>query len=169
MEMWKTKPVSHISTPPTTTDKGQKRRYTNIPLGTKDRSGHFTTRPWRRGVGGMMEYLLVLNDSPYGSQRTYNALRLAGALAKGATMEVSIFLLGDGVVSGLRMQSPADASYNVQEMLRLLAAQGVSIGACRTCLEARGIDDASLVAGIKRRTLDDLRAWTEEATKVLVF
>ena len=40
MEMWKTKPVSHISTPPaTTTDKGQKRRYTNIPLGTKDRSG----------------------------------------------------------------------------------------------------------------------------------
>jgi uncharacterized protein involved in oxidation of intracellular sulfur len=117
----------------------------------------------------MMEYLLVLNDSPYGSQRTYNALRLAGALAKGATMEVSIFLLGDGVVSGLRMQSPADVSYNVQEMLRLLAAQGVSIGACRTCLEARGIDDASLVAGIHRRSLDDLRNWTEEATKVLVF
>jgi uncharacterized protein involved in oxidation of intracellular sulfur len=87
-----------------------------------------------------MEYLLVLNDSPYGSERTYNALRLAGALAKVATMEVSIFLLGDGVVSGLRMQCPADASYNVQEMLRLLAAQGVSIGACRTCLEARGID-----------------------------
>jgi len=40
MEMWKTLRVSHISTPPTTTtDKGQKRRYTNIPLGTKDRSG----------------------------------------------------------------------------------------------------------------------------------
>src|SRR5208282_6611214 len=86
---------------------------------------HGKTLP--RCIGGMMEYLLVLNDSPYGSQRTYNALRLAAALAKGATTEVSIFLLGDGVVSGLRMQSPADASYNVQEMLRLLAAQGVSI------------------------------------------
>jgi len=116
-----------------------------------------------------MEYLFVLNDSPYGSQRTYNALRLAGALAKGVSAEVSIFLLGDGVVSGLRMHSPADVSYNVQEMLRLLAAQGVAIGACRTCLEARGIDDAALVAGINRRTLDDLRTWTEEATKVLVF
>jgi uncharacterized protein involved in oxidation of intracellular sulfur len=113
-----------------------------------------------------MEYLLFLNDSPYGSQRTYNALRLGGTLAKGATIEVSIFLLGDGVVCGLRMQSPADASYNVQEMLRLLAAQGVSIGACRTCLEARGIDDASLVTGINRCTLDDLRTWTEEPTKV---
>jgi uncharacterized protein involved in oxidation of intracellular sulfur len=117
----------------------------------------------------MMEFLLILNDSPYGSQRTYNALRLAGALAKGATGEISIFLLGDGVASGLRMQSPADASYNIQEMLRLLAAQGVSIGACRTCLEARGIEDAALVAGINRRTLDDLRNWTEEATKVWVF
>jgi hypothetical protein len=39
MEMWKTKPVSHISTPPaTTTDKGLNKRYTNTPLGTKDRS-----------------------------------------------------------------------------------------------------------------------------------
>ena len=116
-----------------------------------------------------MEFLLILNDSPYGSQRTYNALRLAGALAKGAGAEISIFLLGDGVVGGLRMQSPADASYNVQEMMRILATQGVSIGACRTCLEARGIDDAALVAGVQRRTLDDLREWTEEATKVMVF
>jgi uncharacterized protein involved in oxidation of intracellular sulfur len=81
----------------------------------------------------MMEYLLVLNDSLYGSQRTYNALRLAGALAKGATREVSIFLLGD-VVSGLRRQSPANASYNVPEMLRLLAAQGISSGFPSTLL-----------------------------------
>jgi len=57
MEMWKNKPVSHISTPPaTTTDKGLNKRYTNTPLGTKDRSpslgpcpqGHFCaiTCPW---------------------------------------------------------------------------------------------------------------------------
>jgi hypothetical protein len=46
------------------------------------------TRPWRRYIGGTMEYLLVLNDSPFGSQRSYNALSFVGALAKGATMEV---------------------------------------------------------------------------------
>ena len=45
----------------------------------------------------------------------------------------------------------------------------VSLGACRTCLEARGIDDRSLVEGVQRRTLDDLRDWIEEAEKVLVF
>jgi uncharacterized protein involved in oxidation of intracellular sulfur len=115
----------------------------------------------------LINYLFILNDSPYGSQRTYNALRLARALATG-NARVSIFLLGDGVVSGVRRQFPADASYNVQEMLRMLAPS-VSMGACRTCLEARGIDDASLVEGILRRTLDDLGDWTEEAEKVLVF
>src|ERR1019366_3634874 len=41
MEIWKTLRVSHIPTPPTTTtDNCPTRRYTNIPLGTKDRSGH---------------------------------------------------------------------------------------------------------------------------------
>src|SRR5664279_1015185 len=40
MEIWKTLRVSHISTPPTaTTNYCLKRRYTNIPLGTKNRSG----------------------------------------------------------------------------------------------------------------------------------
>jgi len=114
-----------------------------------------------------MKYLFILNDSPYGSQRTYNALRLARSLAT-SNSEVSIFLLGDGVVSSLRRLSPADASYNVQEMLKMLGP-GVPIGACRTCLEARGIDDQSLVDGVQRRTLDDLRDWTGEAEKVLVF
>ena len=114
-----------------------------------------------------LRYLFILNDSPYGSQRTYNALRLARSLATSHT-EVSVFLLGDAVVNGLRRQSPADASYNVQEMLRMLGPK-VPIGACRTCLEARGIDDESLVEGVQRRTLDDLRDWTEDAEKVLVF
>src|SRR5208283_1765188 len=40
MEIWKTLRVSHIPTPPAATkDKCLTRRYTNIPLGTKDRSG----------------------------------------------------------------------------------------------------------------------------------
>src|SRR5271157_6013036 len=41
MGIWKTLRVSHIPTPPaTTTNYGLTKRYTNIPLGTKDRSGH---------------------------------------------------------------------------------------------------------------------------------
>src|SRR5271165_2120856 len=41
MGIWKTLRVSHIPTPPaTTTNYFLTRRYTNIPLGTKDRSDH---------------------------------------------------------------------------------------------------------------------------------
>ena len=115
-----------------------------------------------------MKYLFILNDSPYGTQRTYSALRLVRALATDHA-KVAIFLLGDGVVSGLRRQSPADASYNVQEMLRMIIGQTVAIAACRTCLEARGIDDQSLVESVQCRTMDDLRDWTEEAEKCWFF
>src|ERR1017187_5709178 len=46
MGMWKTLRVSHIPTPPTTTtDNCPTKRYTNIPLGTKDRSGQVCACP----------------------------------------------------------------------------------------------------------------------------
>lgn len=117
-----------------------------------------------------MKYLFVFMDSPYGSQRTYNGLRLAAAFAKShGGPEVSIFLFGDGVVCGLARQNPADASYNVQEMLRLLAGQGVRVRACRTCMEARGIAPEALVEGAVRGTLDELTDLADDAEKVLVF
>ncbi|HUN89941.1 MAG TPA: DsrE family protein [Terriglobales bacterium] len=114
-----------------------------------------------------MKYLFIFNDSPYGSQRTYNGLRLA--LALGKQNEVGVFLLGDGVASAFRGLNPAHADYNPQEMLRQLAAQGVTIGACRTCLEARGIGDDMLIPEARRSTMDDLVIWTEESEKVLTF
>ncbi len=114
-----------------------------------------------------MQYLFIFNDSPYGSQRTYNGLRLAVALSK--QNSVRVFLLGDGVTSALAGLTPAHADYHPQEMLRQLAAQNVSIGVCRTCLEARGISDEMLIPEAKRSTMDELVTWTEEAEKVLTF
>ena len=39
--------------------------------------------------------LFILNDAPYGTERSYNALRLAGALSKREGEEVKLFLIGD--------------------------------------------------------------------------
>jgi len=114
-----------------------------------------------------MQYLFIFNDSPYGSQRTYNGLRLALALGQGNS--VRVFFLGDGVTSALLGLSPAHADYNPQEMLRQLAARGVTIGACRTCLEARGIPDDMLIPEAKRSTMDELVKWTEDSDKTLTF
>ena len=114
-----------------------------------------------------MKYLFIFNDSPYASQRTHNGLRLAVALSKQA--ELRIFLLGDGVTCALSGLNPAHADYNPQEMLRQLASRDVAVGACRTCLEARGIPDEMLLPEVKRSTMDDLVAWSEDTEKVLTF
>ena len=116
-----------------------------------------------------MQYLFILNDSPYASQRTYNGLRLATNLTRAAGNSVYVFLLGDGVTSALEGLTPAHAYYNTQDMLRQLGERGVRIGVCKTCLEARGILDQHLVPAARRSTLDDLTQWTEESDKVLVF
>lgn len=50
-----------------------------------------------------MKTPFILNDPPYGSERSYNALRLARALGKQAGQAVSVFLMGDAdVVDGAR-------------------------------------------------------------------
>ena len=43
----------------------------------------------------MAKTLFILNDPPYGTERSYNALRLAGSLARRPDEEVKIFLMGD--------------------------------------------------------------------------
>jgi len=42
-----------------------------------------------------MKTLFIINDAPYGSERTYNGLRLAGALSKRDGQDLKIFLIGD--------------------------------------------------------------------------
>jgi uncharacterized protein involved in oxidation of intracellular sulfur len=41
--------------------------------------------------------LLVFNDAPYGTERSFNGLWLAGALARRDESEVRVFLMGDAV------------------------------------------------------------------------
>ncbi|MDP2375655.1 DsrE family protein, partial [Reyranella sp.] len=48
----------------------------------------------------MIKTLLVLNDPPYGTERCYNALRLAHALLKNdPTTDVTAFLMADAVIA----------------------------------------------------------------------
>jgi uncharacterized protein involved in oxidation of intracellular sulfur len=41
--------------------------------------------------------LIILNDPPYGTERSYNGLRLAIPLLKTEGEAVRVFLIGDGV------------------------------------------------------------------------
>ena len=116
-----------------------------------------------------MKYLFILNEPPYGTERTYNGLRLASSLARVEGNEVSVFLMGDAAGSGVAGQVTPNGYYNLERMLKGLALKSVKIGVCGTCIDARGIKAESLVEGAKRSSMDDLTKWTEQADRVLVF
>ncbi len=116
-----------------------------------------------------MKYLLILNDPPYGTERAYNALRLARSLlAKGAG-EVRVFLLGDAAACAASGQKVPQGYYNLADMLGAIVRRGGEVGVCGTCMEARGMADDRLVDGARRSTMEGLTEWTVWADKVLVF
>ncbi len=117
----------------------------------------------------MAKTLLVLNDAPYGTERSYNALRLAGALSKREGEQVKLFLVGDGASCAKAHQKVPQGYYNVEVMLRGAANHGSEIGVCGTCMDARGITEAELADGAHRSTLEQLAEWTQWADKTLVF
>jgi len=116
-----------------------------------------------------MKILLILNDPPYGTERSYNALRLARALLKTGGEEVKLFLIGDAAACAKSGQKVPQGYYNIGDMLGMIARAGGAIGVCGTCIDARGILDKDLVEGALRSTMDELTAWTQWADKVLVF
>jgi uncharacterized protein involved in oxidation of intracellular sulfur len=117
-----------------------------------------------------MKTLFILNDPPYGTERSYNALRLAHALLKkNPETDVTVFLMADAVISAKASQKTPDGYYNIERMLkRVLVGKG-QVLLCGTCMDARGLADAELMAGARRSTMDELAAATLAADKVLVF
>lgn len=116
-----------------------------------------------------MRFLLILNDPPYGTERSFNALRLAGTLIGREGTEANVFLIGDAVGCAVAGQKTPDGYYNLATMLRTLARKGAVVGCCGTCLEARGITDEMLVDGVQRSSMAELTDWTLWADKVVTF
>ena len=116
-----------------------------------------------------MKTLVVLNDPAYGSERSYNGLRLAHALAKRDGESVRIFLLADAVTSALAGQQTPNGYYNLERMLGATVAHGAEVALCGTCMDARAIHDDQLVDGTRRSTLEELTDWTIWADKVISF
>ena len=116
----------------------------------------------------MKTSLFILNDAPYGSERPYNGLRLAGALSALPDQHVNVFLLADAVSIAKAGQKVPEGYYNLQLMLGKVLRNG-AVRLCGTCMDARGLKDSELVEGAQRATLAQLAEWTAEASQVLVF
>jgi uncharacterized protein involved in oxidation of intracellular sulfur len=116
-----------------------------------------------------MEILIVLNDAPYGSEKSYNGLRLANNLVKmEEDLKLTVFLFGDATACAKKGQKTPDGYYNVERMLKPLVRKG-EVLLCGNCMDARGIEVSELMEGARRSTLDEVTMKTLSADKVLVF
>lgn len=116
----------------------------------------------------MARTLFILNDAPYGSERSYNGLRLAGSLSEREGEEVKVFLIGDGAACAKAGQNLPSGYYKIENMLHFVSSRG-EVGVCGTCMDARGIKDEELCEGTRRTTLDELTNWKQWADSALVF
>lgn len=116
-----------------------------------------------------MKALMIINGSAYGLDSTYNAVRLAASMSKREGVEVTVFLMGDGVTVAMANQKTPDGYYKLDRMLSVVTRHGGVVACCGTCMEARGISDEMLIEGAARSTMEALTDATLAADKVLVF
>lgn len=119
----------------------------------------------------MQKILIIINDAPYGTEKAYNALRMAMTLQKNHTdqVEVKIFLLADGVFCGLPNQKTPSGYYNIERMLESVIRKGGEVKSCGGCSQARGIDGLDLIEGVQLSNMSEFAQWTVDCQKVITF
>ena len=117
----------------------------------------------------IMTTLFILNDAPYGSERSYNGMRLARHLLKTGSEQVKVFLMGDAVACAKGGQKVPQGYYNAGDMLGMIVRAGGEVSVCGTCIDARGITAEELIEGATRGSMDILTGWTQSADKVITF
>jgi len=118
----------------------------------------------------MQKILIIVNDAPYGTEKAYNALRMAMTLQKEhQEVEINIFLLADAVFCALPNQKTPEGFYNIERMIKSVIRRGGEIRACGGCSQARGIDQLKFIEGVQLSNMKEFSQWTVECDKVLSF
>ncbi len=119
----------------------------------------------------MQKILIIINDAPYGTEKAYNALRMALTLQKEHSdqVELKIFLLADAVFCGLPNQNTPNGYYNIERMIKSAIRRGASVKSCGGCSEARGVDKIQPIEGVEQSNMKEFAQWTVECDKVLTF
>lgn len=117
-----------------------------------------------------MKILIVINDAPYGTEKAYNALRMAMTLQKEhKEIAVNIFLLADSVTCAIPEQITPNGYYNIERMLKSIINNGGKVKACGGCSEARGIKNLTLIDGVEISNMNEFAQWTVDADKIMTF
>jgi len=71
-----------------------------------------------------MKLTMIVNDPPYGSEKPWNAMRLASTASKETGMKVQAFLMGDSVSAAKRGQRTPEGYYSMEKMIAALVQRG---------------------------------------------
>ena len=114
--------------------------------------------------------LIIINDAPYGTEKAYNAMRLAMQLGKDhPNTEVHVFLMADAAFCALASQNTPGGYYNIERMMKSVIAKGGKVKICGGCSEARGIKNLPLIEGTEMSTMAELTNWVVDSDKVITF
>ncbi len=117
-----------------------------------------------------MKVLIIINDAPYGSEKAYNALRIAMQLQKDFPQsEVRIFLMADSATCAIAGQIIPQGYYNIETMLGAVIYKGGKVKICGNCANARGLKDLRLIEGTEISNMAGLAQWIADSDKVLTF
>lgn len=117
-----------------------------------------------------MKILIIINDAPYGTEKAFNALRIANQLNKeNSDAEVRIFLIADAANCAIAGQITPNGYYNIERMLKLSLNKGAKVKICGSCAEARGLINLPLIEGAEISNLAELTNWVLDSDKVLTF
>jgi uncharacterized protein involved in oxidation of intracellular sulfur len=117
-----------------------------------------------------MRSLIIINDAPYGTEKAFNALRIANQINKDFPEEkVVIFLMADGVNCAISGQNTPNGYYNIERMLKLAISKGSKVLLCGSCLEARGLKIVTLTDGVAESSMAELTSTIMESDRILTF
>ena len=81
-----------------------------------------------------MKILFLINDTPYGTEKFYNACRLAMTLQKKHSgVEILVFLMAHSVTGALVNQNTPQGYYNVERILKSIINKGGKVKLCGGC------------------------------------
>ncbi|MBI5814739.1 MAG: DsrE family protein [Nitrospinae bacterium] len=113
--------------------------------------------------------LIIISSAPYnGTDNVWNAMRLAQTSVKNGTA-TRIFLINNGVDAGRSGLQPPENYFNLADMLKETAEQGVEVKYCKTCIDRCGIGTGDMIGEIAAGSMQLLYDWTMSSDKVVTF
>jgi uncharacterized protein involved in oxidation of intracellular sulfur len=118
----------------------------------------------------MKKVLIIINDAPYGTEKSYNGLRLAMQIQKDyEDTQLCIFLMADAVLCALTNQNTPNGYYNIERMLKSVLMKKGTVKICGSCADARGIKELNLIDGAELSSMKELTQLTMESDKFITF